>query len=330
MKKFLKSVLIQTCAIFSTLGLYGLFAYSTDSLDTKKIKDIISTSVVTTYPIPEDINFAGEKVPMEDVFVQESLEQELILNALAQPATVLYIKRANRWKKEMTEILRNQGIPEDFFYLMIAESGVRNATSYQGAQGYWQFMPATAKECGLEVSGAVDERNDPIKSTYAACKYLKRAYGKFKSWTIVAASYNMGMGGIGYSMLKQQNNNYHELYLNAETARYVYRILAYKMILNNPERYGYRISPSELYQPVPTRKIPVSTTIPNLVTFAKKHNTTFKHLKLLNPWLEQENLPIAPGKTYVLQVPLLAANTVGGTPDSSLYQLQPDKAPNEK
>jgi hypothetical protein len=263
-----------------------------------------SEIVFRTPSLPSKIDFAGEVIPLENTFVRESLENELILTVYSVPATALILKRAPRYKEELTRILKNEGIPEDFFYLMVAESGIRNATSYMGAQGFWQIMEATGKELGLEINQFVDERDHPIKATYAACKYLKTAYKKFNNWTNVAASYNMGMAGFANSLAQQQDLNYHDLWLNAETARYVYRILALKLILNYPKIYGYRFSEKNAYQPIPYKTITVTQTINNLIKFAFENGTTYKELKLMNPWLKKTSLPVLPGKKYEIAIPL--------------------------
>ncbi|MCS6903912.1 MAG: lytic transglycosylase domain-containing protein [Bacteroidia bacterium] len=258
-------------------------------------------------PIPPKLDFAGENIPLQDPFVRESLENELTLAVYSIPATALILKRAPRYKEEMMQILRNEGIPEDFFYLMVAESGIRNVTSPMGAQGFWQIMEATAKELGLEVNQFVDERDHPIKATYAACKYLKTAYKRFNNWTHVAASYNMGMAGYANSLSQQRELNYYDLWLNSETARYVYRILALKLILNYPKTYGYRIQEKQLYQPIPCKTITVTKTVPDLIQFAFENGTTYKELKLMNPWLKKSSLPVTPGKKYEIAIPLKPA-----------------------
>ena len=262
---------------------------------------VVAPPVNVTPTIPPKLDFAGESVPLDDPIVQEQLEAELLQNQFSHFATVLNIKRSARWQDTMTKILKEHNVPEDFFYLMVAESGVRNATSYRGAQGFWQFMEGTAREFGLTVNGFIDERDDPIKSTHAACKYLKQAYKRFNNWTIVAASYNMGMGGVSHSMKQQFNSNYHDLYLNIETGRYVYRILAIKLLLNNPAQYGYYVSNSDLYRPFKTRTIEVAGGV-SLASIAKENGVSYKSLRFLNPWIKKDVLPAATIGLYKIQI----------------------------
>lgn len=268
----------------------------------KENKPVIIPAPVDMSPqVPANLDFAGEPVPMDDPIVREQLEAELLQNQYAHFATVLNIKRSARWQDTMTKILKQNGVPEDFFFLMVAESGVRNATSYRGAQGFWQFMPETAREFGLTVNDAIDERDDPVKATYAACKYLNRAYKLFKNWTIVAASYNMGMGGINNSMTQQLDNDYHDLYLNIETGRYVYRILALKLILKNPAQYGYYASSSDLYRPHKSRLIEVAGGV-SLAQVAKENSVSYKSLRMLNPWIKKDVLPRNHNGLYRIQL----------------------------
>jgi membrane-bound lytic murein transglycosylase D len=263
---------------------------------------------------PENINFAGEPVPIRDFEVRERLEAELIRNIYLHSATILNIKRAARWRAEMTAILSKNGIPADFFYLCIAESHLSNATSPAGAKGFWQFMEGTGKNYDLEISDQVDERFDPIKSTYAAARYLKDAYRTFGNWTLVAASYNMGVGGVQAQLKRQKVSNYYDLYLNRETSAYVFRVLALKSILERPEQYGFILRPDQLYKPVKFRTVRVDTTITDLVEFAIAQGTTYKMLKIMNPWLLGDQLKVATGegkRTYEIHIPLAGADQEG-------------------
>lgn len=263
---------------------------------------------------PEDINFAGEPVPIRDFEVRERLETELIRNIYLHSSTIMNIKRAARWQAEMTSILAKNNIPKDFFYLCIAESHLTNATSPMGAKGFWQFIEATGKNYGLEISDQVDERYDPIKSTHAACKYLKDAYKVFGNWTLVAASYNMGIGGVQGQLKKQKVNNYYDLYLNRETSAYVFRVLALKTILERPEQYGFILKPEQLYKPLRYRVVKVDTTITDLVEFALQQGTTYKMLKVMNPWILGDQLKVPTGeakRTYQLHIPLVGADPSG-------------------
>jgi hypothetical protein len=257
-----------------------------------------------SFPMPEDINFCGENVPINNQEVWESVDREITTNVYWQSNMQFYIKRAYRWFPTIEPILKAQNIPDDFKYLAVIESGLLNVTSPSGAKGFWQFMKATAGDYGLEVNEHVDERNHLEKSTLAACKYLHTAYKQFGNWTLAAASYNMGKAGLLAKLKEQRVNNYYDLLLNAETARYVYRIIAVKYIISTPQNYGFDIHPDHVYPPYATYSIEVNTPIDNLIEFAISHHTNYKTLKLLNPWLMEKSLPNKHNKTYTLLLPI--------------------------
>ncbi|MGF1534704.1 MAG: lytic transglycosylase domain-containing protein [Bernardetiaceae bacterium] len=253
--------------------------------------------------IPDKLNFAGEPVPLYEDEVREKLERELLINLYWESHTSYIIKRSGRWFPLLEEVLRQEGIPDDFKYLAVAESELDNATSPSGAKGFWQIMSFTAKEYGLEVSAQIDQRYDPIRSGQAACTYLKNAYQKFDNWTAAAASYNMGMGGLSRQMQTQRSTSYYDLVLNNETSRYIYRILAFKLIMEYPERYHFDIPPEERYQNPPMRQLTIEKSIPDLVSYAHSQGTTYKTLRHYNPWIQGYSLSVLPGKTYTLQLP---------------------------
>lgn len=253
--------------------------------------------------IPETISFADEPVPLHRPDVYESLDKMLTVQVYDQATTLLVFKRAKRWEPLMKQILKEEGIPEDFFYLMLAESGARNVFSYKNAGGFWQFIPKTATEYGLIVNKFIDERLDPEKATRAACKYFKEAKKKLGSWTNVAAAYNMGIYGFQNQMTIQQADNFYDLHLNTETSHYLYRILAYKLIWEAPTRYGYPDS----IQAYPFPKyiiLKVTHSIPNLIEFAKNHRTTYAYLRYLNPWIIEKSLPQPPRGYYEIKLPI--------------------------
>lgn len=253
--------------------------------------------------IPKDLNFSGEGVPTEDFTIRESLERELMVNTYWQSQTLLFHKKANRWFPVIEPILKKHNIPDDFKYVAIIESGFSNVVSPQQAAGFWQFIEPTARNYGLEINDEVDERYHVEKSTEAACKYFKEAYAKYKNWTLSAASYNLGMGGIDKQLERQKTGSYYDLYLNEETARYVFRLLAVKEILTRPKMYGYQLRPKDLYPPIATRSVKVDSTITDLVAFAQQQGSTYKILKYMNPWLLTGKLTNAEHKTYVLLFP---------------------------
>ncbi|HEY9560927.1 MAG TPA: lytic transglycosylase domain-containing protein [Anseongella sp.] len=253
--------------------------------------------------LPEAIAFAGEETPLNRWEVRERLDRELLVNSYLHGSTLYVLKLANRIFPILEERLKANGIPEDFKYLCVAESALQNLRSPAGALGYWQFLSSTGREYGLEITDQVDERYHLEKATDAACKYLKGAYARFGSWTAAAASYNCGLAGYSRFSSHQQSQNYYDLLLPEETNRYIFRILALKYILENPERSGFIVTEADVYQPVPTRKVTIETSVPSLVTFAKSHGTSYKLLKTLNPWLRDHSLTVRPGKSYTVLVP---------------------------
>lgn len=258
----------------------------------------------TAMYFPAEIDFAGEKTPLQISDVRERLDRELLINANLDATTALIIKRANRAFPIIEPILERNNIPDDFKYLAVIESGLMNATSSAGAKGIWQFMPDTAKERGMEVNDIVDERYHLEKSTEAACKYLQAAKDKFGSWTLAAASYNGGMTGVSKKIEEQQVANYYDLALTEETSRYVFRILALKEIMKNPDKYGFSIFSSDLYSKLPTKKIEVDSSIADLASFAKTQGINYKILKIHNPWLRDKKLINNSKKKYEIEIPL--------------------------
>lgn len=283
-----------------TLGLLGAFAFRDDS----KIGQS-DTSVRWQPPaLPEAISFAGEAVPLDRWDVQERFDRELLFNYYS-PANVLFLKKlSNRYFPIISERLKANGVPDDFKYLCVAESNLLSgATSRSGAKGFWQFMDATAPGYGLTSNEQVDDRSDIIKSTDAACKYLKAAYQKFGTWTAAAASYNCGMGGYNSQATYQQTTNYYDLLLPEETARYIFRILTFKHLLENSEELGFKLEEKDLYKEIPFREVVVTSSIPNLAQFAIDNGTTFKVLRAMNPWLKGRALTVSGGKSYTLKLP---------------------------
>lgn len=259
--------------------------------------------VAASYDLPTTISFANETTPLNVPDVRERLDKELQINIYLQSSTLFLMKRAHRWLPKIQEILRQNDIPDDFKYLPLIESGLINSKSPKNAVGYWQILEDSGKEYGLEVNNEVDQRYDPIKATEAACKYLKKSYDRFGSWTLVAASYNCGMAGLQRVLNEQEEKSYYDLHLNDETSRYVFRILAIKEIFENPARYGFRLKDEHLYQPENHRLVEVTESIPDLVRFAKDQGTNYKLLKRHNPWLRQNKLTVKKGKHYQIAIP---------------------------
>jgi membrane-bound lytic murein transglycosylase D len=257
-----------------------------------------------SYDLPANLNFAGEPVPLEIPDVLERLDRELQINIYLHSNTIFLMKRANRWLPQMQEILRKHKIPDDFKYLPLIESGLLNDTSPKEAVGYWQILKSSGRELGLEIENDVDERYDPLKATEAACKYLNKAYEKFGSWTLVAASYNRGIAGIGRALDNQQVDSYYDLHLVEETSRYVFRILAIKEIIENPVKYGFNVNPKHLYPQEVLRYVEVKENIPDLIRFARQQGVNYKLLKRYNPWLRDDKLTVKRGKVYRIALPV--------------------------
>ena len=256
-------------------------------------------------PLPDSVNFAGEPLPMNNFDARERFDRELISNCFRHSATFLFFKRANRYFPIIEPILKEQGVPDDLKYLAVAESALANAVSPAGARGFWQFMSGSARERGLEVNSEVDERYHLEKATRAACAYLKEAKAQFGSWMLAAASYNMGKGGLRKNLTQQGNGDYFSLNLNAETARYVFRILAIKEIMQHPKRYGYHLTKKDLYPPLPPHKtVAIQSGVSSWAAFAQKHKTTYRMLKVYNPWLRGSSLTNKSKKTYHINLPL--------------------------
>jgi membrane-bound lytic murein transglycosylase D len=258
---------------------------------------------IRLFDLPKELSFAGEKVPLEKEDIKERLEREIYVNAYWESNMILLMKRSAKYLPEIERTLKEQGIPDDFKYLAIAESALMNVTSPAGAKGFWQILESTGKEYGLEINKDVDERFHFEKSTEAAVKYFKKAHARFGDWTSVAASYNMGQAGFGRRQEEQFNRDFYELYLNEETSRYLFRILAFKVIFENPRAFGYRLRPSDYYKNPPLKTIRVSEDIKDLPQWAKAHGSSYKDLKLYNPWLRDRNLNVKRGKVYEIRLP---------------------------
>lgn len=258
---------------------------------------------VKSIDLPKKMSFAGEKVPLGLYYVKESLDREMIVNMYWHSSTFLILKRSNRYLPIIEPILKKNNIPEDFKYIPLIESGLDHVVSPRGASSFWQFMKGTAKDYGLEVNNEVDERYHIERSTEAACKYFQDAYEEFGSWTLAAASYNVGKRGINKQIERQKENNYYKLLLNSETERYIFRILALKEIFNDPEKYGFKINDEHLYKPIPYKIVEVDTTVNSWADFAREYDLTYRLLKEFNPWLRKSYLKNKYNKSYFIKIP---------------------------
>jgi len=260
-------------------------------------------SLNESFSLPEELEFAGETVPISNFDTRESLDRELLVNGYWHSRTLMVLKKSKRYFRVIEPILKKYGIPDDFKYLAMAESGFENVVSPAKAVGVWQLLEGTAKEYGLEVNTDVDERYNLEKSTEAACKYLHESHDTYGNWTMAAATYNAGRKGLDNQIDKQNTSNYYDMLLNDETARYVFRLIAHKLITENPDSYGFHLEEQEYYPVISTHQLKVDTAIANIAVFASRQSTNYKIIKHFNPWLRQNYLPDRPQKTYYIDVP---------------------------
>lgn len=253
--------------------------------------------------LPKTASFAGEKVPLDRWEVRERFDRDVLTNYYMHGSLLYILKLTTRYFPEIEDRLQANGVPDDFKYLCVAESSLQHLTSSAGAQSLWQFLGGTATQYGLQVDGEVDERYNVSKATDAACRYFNAAYAKFGNWTAAAASYNCGMGGYSSQATYQQSTNYYDLLLPEETNRYVFRILALKYLISNAVKYGYIIQPQDAYRPFKARTVIVTETIPDLAEYARESGTSYKIVKILNPWLRGRSLTVRGGRSYELKLP---------------------------
>jgi len=290
---------------FLVLAFSQLFIYSSEL---RNDDDLFQQQFNNKYGIfailqPQDLSFSGEEIPINSPEIWERIDKELLKNTYWQSNTMLFFKKANKYFPIIEPILKMNNIPDDFKYLALIESGLDNVVSPAGAAGFWQILKSTAREHGLEVNSAIDERYNLEKSTQVACEYLNDAYNKFGSWTMAAAAYNMGKNGARRRIEEQETNNYYNLHLNSETGRYVFRIIAVKNILENPKKYGFMFRQKDLYTMPDYKTIEVDSTITNLSKFAILNGINYKLLKQFNPWLRTSSLPDKSRKKYFLKIP---------------------------
>lgn len=282
-----------------------LFASNTGEESITEQPENALPQVIRPVSLEKPFDFAGEALPMDNFDVRQRLDKELIANSYRHSSTIVYLKSMYSYFPAIEKILEENDLPEDFKYLAVAESGLANETSPAGAKGFWQFMSATAKYYGLEVSSQVDERYHLEKATRAACSYLKDYHKQFGSWTLAAAAYNMGGPNLKKSIEQQKGPSYYDLNLNTETNRYIFRIVALKEIMSNPEKYGFYLETSEGYPPLDAYKeIVVEKSISDLGQYALDKGTTYRMLKVYNPWLLTSSLTVPSGKSYTIRLPL--------------------------
>lgn len=292
-------------AFVGLLSLCALFVYALQEAPTDENfeKKLINDYNVYALQIPSNLDFAGEPMPLKSPDILERMDKELLVNTYWQSNGLLMFKRAKKYFPIIEPILAKRGIPDDFKYLAVIESGLTNAVSPAGARGVWQIMPATGRENGLEINDNVDERYHLEKSTEVACEYLLKSKKELGSWTLAAAAYNAGNSGIAKYLREQNVSNYYDLLLGEETGRYVFRIVALKEILTNPVKYGFNFREKDLYSNVPTYKVEVNTEITDFTKFAERYGINYKILKIHNPWLREPKLINKSGKSYTIEIP---------------------------
>lgn len=295
--------------IFTGIGLCGLALVFVFAISDKKDNELAYRSHffrdyrIYNPPVPEQADFAGEALPLELFYVRESLDREIMASTFMHSSTILMFKRAYRWFPVIEPILKRNGIPDDFKYLCLAESNLGNVSSPANAEGFWQFIKTTGIKYGLEINEEVDERYHVEKATEAACKYFKDGWAIYRNWTLTAASYNRGMDGLSKALLNQRVSDYYDLWLNEETARYIFRIVAIKEVYKHPTRYGFFLREQDLYRPVPTYAVTVDTAVQDLPSLAVKLKANYRILREFNPWIRRYNLPNKTGKRYTLVLP---------------------------
>jgi hypothetical protein len=307
--KFLKNVLMVLGVVFviSTLifAMQSQQEKSSAAEDTTAIEKNVSEGYrISAIDIPEDLNFAGEAVPQQDPEIMERVDREFLVNTYWQSNALLLMKRANKYFPIIEPILAKNGIPDDFKYLAVAESGLDNVVSRAGATGFWQIMKPTGKQYGLEINANVDERYHLEKSTEVACRYLNKYKKKYGNWTLTAAAYNAGTGSIDKYLGIQKVKDYYDLLLGQETGRYVFRIMAIKEILSHPEKYGFDLDKEDMYNTVPTFQVEVAKPVSSFANFAQEYEINYKILKRHNPWLREAHLNNQSGKRYTIEIPL--------------------------
>lgn len=294
--------LLAIVGVFAIAFLF-VFAVQDAPSDDNLEKKIINDYNVYALNVPENLAFAGEQLPLNNPDIFERMDRELLVNTYWQSNGLLMFKRANKYFPIIEPILEKYNVPNDFKYLAVIESGLQNVTSPAGAKGFWQIMKATGKENGLEINSNVDERYNLELATEVACKYLLKAKERFGSWTLAAASYNAGMAGISRRLKEQGVDDYYNLLLGQETGRYIFRIVALKEILNNPDKYGFNFRNTDLYRTVPTYKVKVDTAVTDFVKFSERFGINYKILKLHNPWLREKHLNNKSRKEYQISIP---------------------------
>lgn len=294
------SIYVLAMGAFFTVAVLASYADKPNPSD----NNFSLPQIIKPVNLDRDFDFAGEPVPTSNFDVRERLDRELLHNTYWQSNTMMNLKATFRYFPLIEKTLKENEVPDDFKYLAVAESSLRNAVSSAGARGIWQFMPNTAKGYGLELNDEVDERYHIEKATEAFCRYIKDYKRRFGSWTTAAGSYNMGGTKMAKEIEMQRSKNYYDLNLNSETSRYVFRVIAFKTILEDPRSFGFQLEKNEGYAPLDNfKEVEVKGPVPNWGDFAQEHGTTYRMLKVFNPWLIAYKLTNKEQKTYIVKIP---------------------------
>lgn len=299
-----KAIITAIVIFFATVaGLIIINGFGNKADNGKSGTESNENTISRVYRLPDSVSFAGERMPLDNFDTRESLEREIITTAYRHSSTILILKRSTRYFPLIENILKESGIPDDFKYLAVAESDLSNMVSPVGACGFWQIMPETGKEKGMEINTEVDERYNIERSTKFACDFFHESYNKYGNWTLAAASYNGGRNGVDDQIEIQKEKNYYDLLLSEETARYIFRVVAYKLIISDPATYGFEIEKGDYYPEMKYHEVKIDTAVSDFSAFAKKFGTNYKMLKLLNPWLRKPFLTNKSNKTYLIKIP---------------------------
>jgi hypothetical protein len=308
---FNKRAIVSISAMTAVIAMMLIFGFGFREF--REVPEASSSDTlynIQSFKLPDEVIFAGERMPLENFDTRESLEREILTSAYRHSSTILIIKRANRYLPMIEKILKENNIPDDFKYLVAAESDYSNMVSPVGATGFWQIMPETGKEQGMEINTVVDERYHVEKSTKFACDFFRKSYEKYGSWTLAAASYNGGRGRMDEQIGIQKQNNYYDLLLAEETARYIFRAVAYKLLITDPEAYGFDLGKEDLYPELKYYEVKVDTAVSDFSDFANHFGTNYKMLKFLNPWLRKPYLTPKANKTYLIKIPVEGMRTI--------------------
>lgn len=303
-----KNIQLYTIVLAAFLTLAIFASNANDSIPPIKnnmnFDDKELPQVVKSANLDRPFDFAGEPLPMDNFDVRERLDRELMVNSYWHSSTILNIKASRRFFPLFEKVFEQYGIPDDFKYIAVAESSLRNATSPAGAKGVWQFMKSVGQSFGLESNSEVEERFNIEKATHAACKHFLSLKKRFGSWTLAATAYNVGPTKLARQKKEQRAATYYDMNLNQETSRYIFRLVAIKEILKNPQDFGFYLEDKDYYKPLNDYAVvETNESIPNLGDFAQKYGTTYRLLKVYNPWLVSGKLTNSKKKTYQIKVP---------------------------